>query len=151
MKITIASICAILIIMLLSCGKRSSYYSQDSYNDYEYYQSINGSYCARVEYYNPATGTHSTYTLSIEIEEDELKKIYFPNGGYISPNVLISSGSTDFYWDDGTHFQVEVIQDSECSNTDDFSNDDNTVYNFEEESISNTDEEESSSKGLDEY
>src|ERR1044072_2494242 len=40
-----------------------------------------GTYCAEVEYYYSKTGTNSTYTLNVDIENGELVKIYWPNGG----------------------------------------------------------------------
>lgn len=59
-----------------------------------------GDYCAEVEYYNPNTGTQSSYTLTVEVSNNEIVKIDFPNGGYlddeISDGTLDSSGEATF-------------------------------------------------------
>jgi hypothetical protein len=62
-----------------------------------------GTYCAEVEYYNSRTGTSSSYTLNVEIEDNEVTKIYWPNGG----------------WLDDDHFDPEELDDGECSFTSD--------------------------------
>lgn len=72
----------------------TSGYSDDSYN---------GTYCAEVEYYNPSTGTRSTYELDVEVEDGSLVQIDWPNGG----------------WLDETHFSSEDISSGECSFTSD--------------------------------
>ena len=41
---------------------------------------VDGDYCAEIDYYYSKTGTESTYTLKVEIEDNELVKIYWPNG-----------------------------------------------------------------------
>jgi hypothetical protein len=58
----------------------------------------NGTYCAEVEYYNPNTGTRRTYDLNVEVENEQLTQIDWPNGG----------------WLDGTHFSYENISSGEC-------------------------------------
>lgn len=63
--------------------------------------SEDGTYCAEVEYYNPETGTESTYTLPVEVEDDMVVKLSFPNGG----------------WLDDTHFEPEYIEDGEAKFT----------------------------------
>ena len=35
-----------------------------------------GTYCAEVEYYNPNTGTRSTYDLDVEVENGDLSSKY---------------------------------------------------------------------------
>ncbi len=57
-----------------------------------------GRYCARVEYYNPRTGTRSIYTLNVEVEDGKLSVIYWPNGG----------------WLDSTHFDPPDITNGKC-------------------------------------
>ena len=58
------SFIALLIIGLLGC-KQTIY---------------NGSYCAKVNYYNKNTGTSSEYTLYAVVENNILKEIKFPSG-----------------------------------------------------------------------
>jgi hypothetical protein len=62
---------------------------------------VDGTWCADVEYYNPETGTRSSYDLDVEVEDDELTKINWPYGG----------------WLDGSHFSAKDIIDGECSFT----------------------------------
>lgn len=62
-----------------------------------------GTYCAEVEYYNPNTGTRSTYELDVEVENGDLTQIDWPNGG----------------WLDETHFSPENISGGEVSFTSD--------------------------------
>ncbi|RYE30454.1 MAG: hypothetical protein EOP48_31980, partial [Sphingobacteriales bacterium] len=59
--------------------------SDDGYAD--------GTWCAEVEYYNPNTGTRNTYDLDVEVENNELIQIDWPNGG----------------WLDESHFSAEDI------------------------------------------
>ncbi|WP_142687404.1 hypothetical protein [Chitinophaga polysaccharea] len=53
-------------------------YSDDSEKTEEY---PDDTYCAEVEFYNPDTGTRSGYTLTVEVEDNEVTRINFPNGG----------------------------------------------------------------------
>jgi hypothetical protein len=83
------------ILLLLSCGSRSS--------NNDYFPSPNefdGDYCASVHYYNPNTGTESDYTLHVEIEDDLLTVIHFPNGGWLDDSHFsppdISTGEASF-------------------------------------------------------
>ncbi|MBK7095064.1 MAG: hypothetical protein IPH57_08465 [Saprospiraceae bacterium] len=43
-------------------------------------QSYNGSYCADVRYYNPNTGKDSEYKSKIEVDNNILTRVDFPNG-----------------------------------------------------------------------
>jgi len=45
-----------------------------------------GTCCADVEYYNSNTGTNNTFTLEVEVENNELITIYWSNGGWIDEN-----------------------------------------------------------------
>ena len=66
-------------------------------------EGYDGKYCADVEYYNPNTGTSSTYTLNVEVEDNTLVTIYWPSGG----------------WLDESHFEPQDISDGNCSFTSD--------------------------------
>jgi len=72
-----------------------------------------GSYCAEVEYYNPRTRTHSTYTLSIEIENNKLTVIHFPNGGWLDNSHFtpptIKDGKAKFVSDRGYRYTVKIL------------------------------------------
>lgn len=96
------------IAILPSCTESSSYSEyqdtaeaeedNNSGNEYE-----DGVWCADVEYYNPNTGTRNNYDLEVEVENDELIQIEWPNGG----------------WLDDSHFSAEDISSGECSFTSD--------------------------------
>lgn len=110
----------IVVYIVLSCNQQSkssdnpqSFYStstdQDgiSWDTNESYvpedEITDGTYCAEVEYYNPNTGTRSTYELDVEVEDGYLIQINWPNGG----------------WLDETHFTSEDITSGECGFTSD--------------------------------
>lgn len=102
----------ILIILLVSCKEGASNKVDDedtqvenfrtNANELSDYKSSDilsdGTYCAEVEYYNPATGTRNTYDLDVEVESGELTVIHWPNNG----------------WLDSSHFSPEDITDGEC-------------------------------------
>ncbi len=99
---------------------------------YEYKDEM---YCATVEYYNPNTGTSSSYTLNIEVENDNLVTIYWPNGGWLDESHFISedisSGSCSFTSDRGYEYNV-IILGQNCQFTDnsiseDFKDDDANI------------------------
>jgi hypothetical protein len=71
-------------------------------------------YCAEVAYYNPGTGTNSSYTLTIEVEDNEVTQINFPNGGWLdndhfSDAALDDEGSTSFTSDKGYDYEIKII------------------------------------------
>ena len=56
-----------------------------------------GTYCAEVDYYNPNTGNGNTYTLEVEVVDNEVVQINFDNGGWmdsdhITPQELDENG-----------------------------------------------------------
>ena len=89
-----------------------------------------GTYCAEVDYHNSATGTNSTYTLEVEIENNELTVIHWPNKGWlnISPftSPHIRDGKESFICNEGIDYTVRItgsegdcILDSHTKNPDD--------------------------------
>ncbi len=89
-----------LIIFMCSCNGSNSdetYFNTITDDSNEGY--ADGTWCADVEYYNPNTGTNNSYELDVEVENNELIEIEWPNGG----------------WLDETHFTAEDISDGECS------------------------------------
>ncbi|MBL0202184.1 MAG: hypothetical protein IPP81_19110 [Chitinophagaceae bacterium] len=125
---------AFLIIIILSifsftnsCKKKATSYSEtnpslssknivlddeDGYSD--------GDYCAVINYYYSKTGTNSTYTLKVEIEDNELVKIYWPNGGWLDNSHFnppdISDGSASFVSYNGVEYTVTIKgKDIDCS------------------------------------
>ena len=81
-----------------------------------------GTYCAEVEYYNTNTGTRNTYTLNVEVENNQLTVIHWPNGGWLdnshfSSQELNSDGSCSFSTYEGNQYDIHITG-SECSYTD---------------------------------
>lgn len=90
-----------IFLLILSCKSKSNStkYSEENISSFLEEESYNGTYCAEVEYYNPNTGSRSTYELDVEVEDGYLVQINWPNGG----------------WLDETHFSSEDISSGECS------------------------------------
>ena len=70
----------------------------------------------------PTTGTRSTYTLNVEVENNEVIVIHWSNGGWLdsshfTPEALDSSGSCSFTSDKGYEYDIQITG-SECSYTD---------------------------------
>ncbi len=75
-------------------------------------QNYNGKYCAKVDYENFKTGTKSTYNLTIDVENNTLKSMQFPNGGELNENeindALISNGKTKFKYNNKS-YEVKIL------------------------------------------
>jgi len=68
-----------------------------------------------VEYYNPNTGTSSTYTLTIEVYDNELEQLNWPNGGYLDDFSSVEfdeDGYAEFTSDKGYDYTVQITGDS---------------------------------------
>lgn len=108
-------ICLILCLATLfnQCKKSNNNYEeeQESYSDENGYS--DGTYCADIDYYYSETGTSSTYTLLVEIENNELTVIHWPNGGQLDDSHFtppdISSGEASFSSDRGVDYTVKII------------------------------------------
>lgn len=107
-----------LFLILIGCTHSSKESSKsenvDGYED--------GKYCADVTYYNPNTGTNRTYSLNVEIENRELTKIYWPNGGWLDdshfrPQEIDKTGTCSFTSDKGYQYDIKITGE-ECSFTD---------------------------------
>lgn len=108
-----------LLTFLAGCGGKSN-----SNNEAEYYSGEHGyedgTYCAEIEYYYFETGTNSTYTLGVEIENNELTLIHWPNGGWLDASHFsppdISGGEASFTSDRGVDYTVRIIgKEGDCS------------------------------------
>ena len=129
-KILALFLCS-LILCNFGCNNRGSsdrseeieeYYSED--DGYE-----DGTYCADVTYYNPNTGTRNTYTLEVEVEGNELVKIYWSNGGWLDEDHFYAqeideNGTCSFTSDKGYQYDIEITG-KDCGYTDEktFQND----------------------------
>lgn len=102
----------------------------------------NGTFCAEIEYYNPRTGTNSSYTLTVEVDNGRLVNIEWPNGGWLDEShysdVEISeSGNASFESDKGYQYTVHIISSNACSYENEFSseedeNDNSKKYKVDE-------------------
>lgn len=92
--------------------KNYDYQNNDDYFSTQVYE--DGTYEAKIEYYNPKTGTYSTYTLDVEVENDELVKIYWNNGGWLDESHFyatdISTGTASFTSDRGYEYTVTLLE-----------------------------------------
>lgn len=115
---------------------------EESYTiDEEYY---NGTYCAEVNYYNPNTGTSSVYTLKVEVEDNTLTTIYWPNGGWLDESHFngedISSGHCSFVSDVGYEYEVTLL-DGGCTTSSIFEGEEEENFEEEEEEFNNWEDE----------
>ena len=117
----------VLIITFQSC-KKSNIDSESSGEVTTYKEEASeetypdGTYCADIDYYNPDTGTRSTYTLNVEVKSNEVTVIQWSNGGWLdsshfTPEELDSGGSCSFTTFDGNQYDIQITG-SECSSTD---------------------------------
>jgi hypothetical protein len=112
-----------LLLINIGCSNKSSNESSD---DNEYYSEENGyedgTYCAEVTYYNQNTGTRNTYTLEVEVESNELVKIYWNNGGWLDEDhfnaqELDNDGTCSFTSDKEYEYNIEITG-KDCINKD---------------------------------
>lgn len=108
----------VLVLFAQSCKKSSASYD---YEEYEYETSEqfpDGTYCADVEYYNPETGTRSSYTLNVDVESNEVTVIHFSRGwlddSEFSSETLDDNGYCNITLYDGREFEIQITG-SECS------------------------------------
>ena len=109
----------IFILFICGCGGDGDSSTGRSIFTGEY---DDGTYCADVDYYNPKTGTSRKYTLNVEVENNEVTKIIWGNGGWLdeshfSPEELDSHGYCSFTSDKGYEYEIQ-INGNECSSTD---------------------------------
>lgn len=117
-----------VLVTLLACSKKqeqssdqTSYsYSSTEENSEDNETYSNGSYCAQVDYYYSETGTSSTYTLEVDVEDGELVKIHWPNGGWLDNSHFstpdISDGTARFTSYEGVDYTVRILgKDGDCS------------------------------------
>ena len=77
-------------------------------------------YCADVGYYNSNTGTHSSYRLTVDIKNNKVIALDWPNGGrleegHFSRAELDEEGHTSFKSDKGYNYEVQIVgQMADC-------------------------------------
>jgi hypothetical protein len=107
----------LLAMTAYSCGGSDSSYSDDD----EYYSSEeetdegheDGTHSATVDYYNPNTGHSATYSVDVEVEDEEVTTIYWPNGGWsdedhITAGELDDDGNAYVEGEDGQEYNVQI-------------------------------------------
>ena len=116
-------IALISILLLISCGsKKQEQNEEGEYSGGSFDVNVDGTYCADVSYSNPNTGTENTYQLNIEIENQELLRILWPNGGWLDDDhfsnvVFDNRGYASFTSDKGYDYTIQ-INGPECNFTD---------------------------------
>ncbi|MCF6407790.1 hypothetical protein L3C95_33190 [Chitinophaga filiformis] len=151
MKHTFPIIAGLLSAIVSGCSQQNSNNNQGTtafpppHIYYRSYENVNeeggyadGTYCATVEYYYAATGTRSTYTLEVEVEDNELTVIHWPNGGWLDNTHFtppdISDGSASFTSDRGVDYTVEIIgEEGDCGLSGYAEDEDNLLQQEEDE------------------
>ena len=122
-----------LIICLVSCKSKSSIDTYDksstptsssTTNEKKIEEDEKGypddKYCADVEYNNPNTGTQSSYRLTLEVQNNEVIELDWPNGGrldqdHFSDAKLDEEGHASFTNDKGYNYEVQIVgQTANC-------------------------------------
>ena len=115
------------VFSLVSCGSSNS--ENDDFSEEEFAiegQTADGfedgTYCANVSYYNPNTGTSNTYTLEVEVDNNEVVQINWGNGGWMdedhfSAQDLDGNGYCSFSSDKGYDYTVQITS-RDCGSTD---------------------------------
>lgn len=93
---------------------------QNNFNGDDFGENIENlpddTYAATVDYYNPNTGTSSTYTLNVEVVDNCVRVIHFNNGGWLDETHIISGGelnedgSTEIESDKGYIYTVTIYR-----------------------------------------
>lgn len=95
-----------------------------------------GSYCAIITYHNSRTGTSSEYELKIEVENNELSKILWPNGGWLDqdhfyPVEFDKDGYCEFVSDMDYEYTIQIISKNCDNSTDAYKLQDQIIYDRE--------------------
>lgn len=129
-----------LILNTLGCKDKSQNYENSStYANFEQIQDgyADGTYCAEVGYFYSKTGTRSRYTLEVEIENNELIIIHWPNGGWLDDSYFYPPDITDGYAEveseRGVQYTIEIIgEEGDCYLSNNAINESTFVENEEE-------------------
>jgi hypothetical protein len=105
-----------------------------------------GTYCAEVTYYYSPTGTNSTYTLLVDVEDNHLVKIHWPNGGWLDETHYngpdIEDGDASFTSDVGADYTVRIQgEEGSCSIDSDATGEADVVQEHEDQLQANATEE----------
>jgi hypothetical protein len=123
-KIKKAGFFLLTIIFLTNCSnsvessKSNEEVTEENSNDENGYH--DGTFCAEVTYNNPKTGTNSNYILLIEVQNGNLVKINWPNGGWLDDTHFsppdIESGHAEFTTNESTEYIIEITgNENDCN------------------------------------
>jgi hypothetical protein len=109
---------SIFILFMVACGSTHNESAPEEESTSLY---PDGTYCSNITYHNPNTGTRHTYTLNVEVENNEMITIYWGNGGWLdeshfTPKELDDNGECSFTSDRGYEYQVKITG-PKCTNT----------------------------------
>lgn len=126
-------------LLFVECKKSNNYNSQEyTLGNFEENGYPDGTYCAEIDYYYSETGTSSTYTLLVEIENNELIEIHWPNGGWLDDSHFtppdISSGEASFTSDRGVDYKIKIIGNNGNCNTSSYAEDEDDLIQQKEHS-----------------
>ncbi|WP_235830903.1 hypothetical protein [Flavobacterium ustbae] len=125
--------------LFVECKKPDNYDTQEySLGNFEEDGYPDGTYCAEIDYYYSETGTSSTYTLLVEIENNELTVIHWPNEGWLDDSHFtppdISNGEASFTSDEGVDYTIRIIGNEEnCSTSSSATTEDELIQQKENE------------------
>jgi hypothetical protein len=130
-------LCLLFLILIFGCKKSNSNFESDDEIATEEYGYADGTYCAEVDYYYSETGTRSTYTLEVEIEDNELTVIHWPNGGWLDSSHFlppdISDGEASFTSDANVDYTVRIIGEEGDCVTDSYAKDEDDLRQEKED------------------
>ena len=84
-------------------------------------ESLHGSYCAEVTYSNANTGTHSNYSLLVDVKDNQVICIHWPQGGqldldHFNPVQISSDSTSQIQTFEGKQYRVKIVgPESACS------------------------------------
>jgi hypothetical protein len=82
---------------------------------------LNGSYCAAVAYSNPNTGTNSSYSLLVDVRDNQVICLHWPQGGvldldHFSPAQIFPDSTSKINSFEGKEYRVKIVGPvSDCS------------------------------------
>lgn len=103
-----------LVLFLSYCQSNSSNKESAIFLNENLENFPDNKYCANVQYNNPRTGTHSTYRLTVNVADNKVIQLDFPNGGVLDEDhfnapVLNEEGEASFTNDKGYEYEVLIL------------------------------------------
>jgi len=104
-------------LLIVSCSSESNQRFDDTNQESSEASSEckfeDGTYTANVKYHNSETDYSATYTLDVEVENGQVVKIDFPNGGWVDEDHITAAdldekGSANVSGEDGKSYEVQI-------------------------------------------